>query len=79
MQVYTWHYVVASEAEKDRSRHGPLQGHVHIAFVYSSQLRCEHIWGYMQAKAWFPLDRNAIVKLHDENRLWLTANVLVKI
>ena len=30
-------------------------------------------------KAWFPLDCNAIMKSHDENRFWLTANVLVTI
>ena len=31
------------------------------------------------SKARFPLDRNAIVKLHDQNRFWFTGNVLVKI
>ena len=34
---------------------------------------------HVLCKAWFSLDRNTIVKSHDENRLWLTANVLVKI
>ena len=28
-----------------------------------------------QPYAWFPLDRNAIVKSHDQNRFWLTLNV----
>ena len=32
-----------------------------------------------QAYAWFPLDRNAVVKSHDQNKFWLTANVLVTI
>ena len=31
------------------------------------------------SKARFPLDRNAIVKSHDQNSFWLIANVSVKI
>ena len=29
--------------------------------------------------AWFPLDRNAIVRSHQQNRFWITANVQFKI
>ena len=27
-------------------------------------------------KTWFPLDPNAIIRSYDQNRFWLTANVL---
>ena len=37
-------------------------------------------WRYRHYdKAWFPSDRNAIVKSQDQNMFWLAANVFVKI
>ena len=50
------------------------QRHVLIALL-SEAVRAS----FSEVEAWFPLDRNAIVKSHDYNRFWLTTNVLVKI
>ena len=46
----------------------------------SRRVLCSKAWSPYSRKgrkAWFPLDRNWIVKSHDQNRFWPTANVSV--